>query len=66
MGPGASAKGSFRRALYAKRRKIKEDNKGSTDKYNKESLLGRLEDKVKSKTLKKIRGIMGGKEKRYA
>jgi hypothetical protein len=66
MGPGASARGSFRRSLYAKRRKVKEDNKGSTDAHDKDSLLGRLEGKVKSKTLNKVKSIMGGKKKRYA
>lgn len=56
-------KGSFRRTLYAKRAKNKEDNREAT---SGSGLLSRLEGKVKSKTLNKLKSIMGGKEKRYA
>jgi hypothetical protein len=59
-------KGVFRRTLDAKRRKVKEDNKGATDRHDKDSLLGRLEGKVKGKTLSKIQSIIQNKARRRA
>lgn len=62
----AIAQGSFRRTLYAKRRKVGSSNEGATDEYDKESLLGKINKGVKSETLKKLKKITGGKAKRYS
>ena len=57
---------SARRKAWAKKRQVENTNVGSTDEHDPKSILGKLSQKSNSETLKKVKKITSGKERRYA